>query len=29
VSAKNIEGVLRTAELLLEARQHERAGRIR
>jgi phage shock protein A len=29
VSAKSIEGVLRTSELLLEARQHERAGRIR
>jgi phage shock protein A len=29
VSARNLEGVLRTAELLLEARQHERAGRIR
>ncbi|MGH7613478.1 MAG: hypothetical protein ACREMW_05450 [Gemmatimonadales bacterium] len=27
-SGRNIEGVLRTAELLLEARQHERAGRI-
>ena len=29
MSARNIEGVLRTSELLLEARQHERAGRIR
>jgi tetratricopeptide (TPR) repeat protein len=29
VSAKHVDGVLRTAELLQEARQHERAGRIR
>ena len=29
VSAKQMDGVLRTAELLQEARQHERAGRIR
>ena len=29
VSAKQVDGVLRTAELLQEARQHERAGRIR
>lgn len=29
MSAKHVDGVLRTAELLQEARQHERAGRIR
>jgi len=29
VSAKHVDGVLRTAELLQEARLHERAGRIR
>lgn len=29
VSAKHVDGVLRTAELLQEARQHERDGRIR
>jgi len=29
MSAKHADGVLRTAELLQEARQHERAGRIR
>ena len=29
VSAIHVDGVLRTAELLQEARQHERAGRIR
>ena len=29
VAARTVDGVLRTAELLLEARRHERAGRIR
>jgi len=29
VTARTADGVLRTAELLLEARRHERAGRIR
>jgi tetratricopeptide (TPR) repeat protein len=29
VTARTTDGVLRTAELLLEARRHERAGRIR
>jgi phage shock protein A len=29
VTARTVDGVLRTAELLLEARRHERSGRIR